>query len=146
MKIIVNRGIDKILTKIVVLKNAQEIVVCPIKQDYCVLEVNEGDQIVIKLRFLDNSTLTVASFAYQEGKDIFYISPTLISRRIELAIFKILPCFCALFYVAKTALKSNTVEWIFTGSIVLTVFALLLHQICMLIPFIRKKLFTLEKI
>lgn len=75
MKIIVNRGLDNIFTRIRVFKNGHLMVVCPKERDYCELDAMDGDRIVVKLKYV-----TVASFVYREGQDVFYISPTRMSK------------------------------------------------------------------
>ena len=91
MKIIVNRGFENMLARVVVFKNARPIIVCPIQKDFCEMDAKEGDRIEIKLKALGMQTL--ASFTYQEGKDTVYIWPTLLCKRWEVASYRVLPYF-----------------------------------------------------
>ena len=75
MRIIVNRGIDNIFTRIRVFKNGQLMAACPKERDYFELDAMDGDRMVVKLKYV-----TVASFVYREGQDVFYISPTRMSK------------------------------------------------------------------
>ena len=144
MKIIVNRGIGKTLTRILVFKNSESIMDCPIKKDYCEFDAKEGDQIVIKLKSLDTFTLTIASFVYHEGKDTFYVGPTMVCKSWELANYRIFPYFCLLFLTFRVAIESDTYERFCASMIVLTALSLMCLQFCILIPFMQKRLFKLE--
>lgn len=141
MKIIVNRGFERFLTRVVVFKNAQEIVACPIKKDYCEFSAKEGDQIVIKLKSLGASALTVACFDYHEWKDTFYVGPTMLCKIWELFNFKILPYICLLLLAIGAAIESDTYSWFCAGMIVLTALSLIIFLACMLIHPMRKRLF-----
>lgn len=144
MKIIINRGFEKILTKIVVFKNGQEIIVCPAKKDYCELDAKEGDQIVIKLNSINTFVLTVASFTYHEGNDVFYISPTKAYKIWELLNFKIFPYLSLLFLAFTVVIESDMYKWFCIGMIVLTALSFICLQTCMMTSFMEKKWFKLN--
>ena len=144
MKIIVNRGFDKALTRIVVYKNGQKAAVSTMEGDCCEVSAKEGDKILVKLGFLDTSMLTIASFACHGEHEIYYVSPTAMYRRWEVANYKLLPSFCALFFLLKIGLRSDTLEWLFVGMIFLTVLSLISLQLCSLIPVVRKRMFQIE--
>lgn len=144
MKFIVNRGFNNTFSRIVVFKNAQRIMVCPMRKDYCEFDAKEGDNIVIKLKYLDTYTMTIASFAYHEGKEIFYAHPTKMCKLWELANFKILPYLSLLFLVLQTTIKSDAYDWFCAGIIVLTALSLLCFQYSMLISYMRKRLFKVD--
>ena len=93
MKIIVNRGFENMLARVVVFKNARPIIVCPIQKDFCEMDAKEGDRIEIKLNALGMISQTLASFTYQEDKDTIYIQPTLLCKRWEVASYRVLPYF-----------------------------------------------------
>ena len=61
MKIIVNRGFDKLFARIVIGKDAQKTISCPTQQDYYDLDTKKGEQIVVKLRYPSTFTYTIAS-------------------------------------------------------------------------------------
>lgn len=101
MKIIVNRGFENMLARVVVFKNARPIIVCPIQKDFCEMDAKEGDRIEIKLKALGMISQTLASFTYQEGKDTIYIySPRYCvngGRWQAIAYYLILVCFLLFF-------------------------------------------------
>ena len=132
------------LARLVVFKNGQKTIGCSINEDYCEFDAKENDHIDIKLKFLDTTTLTVASFVCQGESETVYISPTNICRNWELAIFRILPGLCCLALLLKIVTRADTYEWLFTGIIVLNVLALICFQFFAFIPFMRKRLFKFD--
>lgn len=146
MKTIINRGFDKTFTEITMFRNGQHVIDCPLNGDCCECDAEEGDQITIKFRFLDTSTLTIASFSYHNDNDIIYVSPTMMYRRWELVCFKILPYFSILFLVLKPAIKSDKYEWFCTSMIILTALLLICFQLSTFVPSIRNKFFKLESL
>jgi hypothetical protein len=141
MKIIVNRGFENMLARVVVFKNARPIIVCPIQKDFCEMDAKEGDRIEIKLKALGMQTL--ASFTYQEGKDTVYIWPTLLCKRWEVASYRVLPYFSLLFVVLQAVIKSVAYGWFCAGILVLTALSLMCLEVCKSIPSMRSRLFTL---
>ena len=141
MKIIVNRGFENMLARVVVFKNARPIIVCPIQKDFCEMDAKEGDRIEIKLKALGMQTL--ASFTYQEGKDTVYIWPTLLCKRWEVASYRVLPYFSLLFVVLQAVIKSVAYGWFCAGLLVLTALSLMCLEVCKSIPSMRSRLFTL---
>ena len=99
MKIIVNRGFDNMLTSIVVFKNGQPAIACPIQKDFCEMDAKEGDRIEIKLIAHGMISQRLAAFTYQEDKDTIYIQPTLLCKRWEVASYRVLPYFSLFFVV-----------------------------------------------
>ena len=144
MKIIVNRGIDKLYTKIVILKNSKKIAVCPFIVDHCIFDTKEGDKIEVKLKLLDTSTITIASFVCNVVGETCYVSPSMMYKRWELVNFKVLPFFCTLFFLIQLISKSNVYEWCFTIMLVITVLSLICSQLCSIIPSTRNKIYKLE--
>lgn len=142
MKIIVNRGFSNILTRIIVFKNSQIVMVCPHKKDYCEFDAKEGDEIVVKLKSHD----TIASFVYHEGNDTFYIGPTTMCRRWELANFKIFPFLSLFFIILSASIKSDAYEWFCVGTIVLLALSLLTFYSCMRNLSMQKRLFKVDNL
>ena len=143
MKIIVNRGFDNMLTSIVVFKNGQPAIACPIQKDFCEIDAKEGDRIEIKLKALGMISQRLAAFTYQEGKDTVYIRPTMLCRRWEIANYRVLPYFSLLFVVLQAVIKSVAYGWFCAGILVLTALSLMGLEVCKSIPSMRSRLFTL---
>lgn len=141
MKIIVNRGFENMLARVVVFKNARPIIVCPIQKDFCEMDAKEGDHIEIKLKAL--GMISLASFTYQEDKDTIYIQPTLLCKRWEVASYRVLPYFSLFFVVLQAVIKSVAYGWFCAGILVLTALSLMGLEVCKSIPSMRSRLFTL---
>lgn len=112
--------------------------------DCCEVSAKEGDLIIVRLGFFDTSMLTIASFVCHGEREIYYVSPTTKYRRWEVAIYKLLPSICALFFLFKVAFRSDIFEWLFVGMILLTVLSLICLKSCSMNPSVRKKLFQIE--
>lgn len=143
MKIIVNRGFDNMLTSIVVFKNGQPAIACPIQKDFCEMDAKEGDRIEIKLIAHGMISQRLAAFTYQEGKDTIYIQPTLLCKRWEVASYRVLPYFSLFFVVLQAVIKSVAYGWFCAGILVLTALSLMGLEVCKSIPSMRSRLFTL---
>ena len=139
MKIIVNRGLDNIFTRIRVFKNGHLMVVCPKERDYCELDAMDGDRIVVKLKYV-----TVASFVYREGQDVFYISPTRMSKIWSWLNFFIFPYLTLVLFVFKAMIVSDAYGLLCTGMLVLTVLSLMLFLSCAINPRQRDMMFRLD--
>lgn len=143
MKIIVNRGFENMLARVVVFKNARPIIICPIQKDFCEMDAKEGDRIEIKLKALGMISQTLASFTYQEDKDTIYIQPTLLCKRWEVASYRVLPYFSLLLLVLQSVTTSAACKWLCAGFLVLTALSWLSFQGCKSNPSMRSRLFTL---
>lgn len=139
MKIIVNRGLDNIFTRIRVFKNGHLMVVCPKERDYCELDAMDGDRIEVKLKYV-----TVASFVYREGQDVFYISPTRMSKIWSWLNFFIFPYLTLVLFVFKAMIVSDAYGLLCTGMLVLTVLSLMLFLSCAINPRRRDMMFRLD--
>jgi len=139
MRIIVNRGLDNIFTRIRVFKNGHLMVVCPKERDYCELDAMDGDRIVVKLKYV-----TVASFVYREGQDVFYISPTRMSKIWSWLNFFIFPYLTLVLFVFKAMIVSDAYGLLCTGMLVLTVLSLMLFLSCAINPRRRDMMFRLD--
>lgn len=139
MRIIVNRGIDNIFTRIRVFKNGQLMAACPKERDYFELDAMDGDRIVVKLKYV-----TVASFVYREGQDVFYISPTRMSKIWSWLNFFIFPYLTLVFFVFKAMIVSDAYGLLCTGMLVLTVLSLMLFLSCAINPRQRDMMFRLD--
>ena len=143
MKIIVNRGFNKIFSRIIILKNSQEIIVCSSIKDYYEIDAKKGDRIVVKLKAFSTFTSQIANFVCNDEYDTYYICPTIVLRGWELLNFKVLPYFSLLFLVLKISIMSELYIFFCTGMILLTALSLMSLQFCMLIPALQVKLFKL---
>lgn len=143
MKIIVNRGFDNMLTSIVVFKNGQPAIACPIQKDFCEMDAKEGDRIEIKLIAHGMISQRLAAFTYQEDKDTIYIQPTLLCKRWEVASYRVLPYLSLFFVVLQAVIKSVAYGWFCAGILVLTALSLMGLEVCKSIPSMRSRLFTL---
>lgn len=139
MRIIVNRGIDNIFTRIRVFKNGQLMAACPKERDYFELDAMDGDRIVVKLKYV-----TVASFVYREGQDVFYISPTRMSKIWSWLNFFIFPYLTLVLFVFKAMIVSDAYGLLCTGMLVLTVLSLMLFLSCAINPRRRDMMFRLD--
>lgn len=144
MRIIINRGLSNIFTKIVVFKNGQEMVDCPIKKDCCELDAKIGDQIVINLRSL--GYVPIASFVCNSESETYYISPTMFCRRWEFLSFKIFPYLTLILFGGKMFIESDMYDWLCAAMILLTVLSFIFIQACPFQPFMWKKLFKVDKL
>ncbi|WP_315570968.1 hypothetical protein [Alloprevotella tannerae] len=143
MKIIVNRGFDNMLTSIVVFKNGQPAIACPIQKDFCEMDAKEGDRIEVKLIALGMIAQRLAAFTYQEGKDTVYIRPTILCKRWEMANYRVLPYLSLLLLVLQSVTTSAACKWLCAGFLVLTALSWLSFQGCKSNPSMRSRLFTL---
>lgn len=143
MKIIVNRGFENMLTRVVVFKNARPIIVCPIQKDFCEIDAKEGDRIEVKLIALGMISQRLVSFNFQEGKDTVYIRPTMLCKRWEMANYRVLPYLSLLLLVLQSVTTSAACKWLCAGVLVLTALSLLSFQGCKSNPSMRSSMFTL---
>ncbi|CCX67061.1 putative uncharacterized protein [Prevotella sp. CAG:1058] len=139
MKIIVNRGIDNIFTRIRVFKNGQLMAACPKERDYFELDAMDGDRIVVKLKYV-----TVASFVYREGQDVFYISPTRMSKIWSWLNFFIFPYLTLVLFVINAMIVSDAYDFLCIGMLVLTVLSLMFFMSCAINPRRRDMMFRLD--
>lgn len=139
MRIIVNRGIDNIFTRIRVFKNGQLMAACPKERDYFELDAMDGDRIVVKLNYV-----IIASFVYREGQDVFYISPTRMSKIWSWLNFFIFPYLTLVLFVFKAMIVSDAYGLLCTGMLVLTVLSLMLFLSCAINPRRRDMMFRLD--
>lgn len=146
MKIIVNRGFDKIFTRILVFKNTQEIISYPSKRDHCEFETKEGDRIFVKLKYPSTFTFTIASIDCNGYNDTFYICPTRLFKKWALMNYMLLPGVCLLFYVLQKTNLSDLYNCFFAGLMVLWALSLVCMGFCKYIPFMRKKMFNSIKL
>ncbi len=115
MKIIFSRGLGYSPARLVVFKNGQRIRICSVKKDYCVFDAQEGDQIIVELKYLGIPTLPIASFVCRGENDTFSVGPTAMCKRWEMANLRIFPWFCTLFLLLKILVRSDTHEWLFAA-------------------------------
>ncbi len=139
MKIIVNRGVYNVFTRVRVLKNGQLIAVCPIGKDYCVLDAKGGDRIEIKLKYI-----TVASVVYHDGQDTLCVGHTKLHKIWEWLDFFVFPYSTLALFVFKDRAGSDAYDWLCTGMLVLTVLSLLVHQSCVLNPRLKDRMFKTD--
>ena len=139
MKIIVNRGLDNIFTRIRVFKNGHLMVVCPKERDYCELDAMDGDRIVVKLNYV-----IIASFVYRDGQDIFYISPTRMSKLWSWLNFSVLPYLTLVLFVINAMIVSDAYDFLCIGMLVLTVLSLMFFMSCAINPRRRDMMFRLD--
>lgn len=145
MKIIVNRGFDKVTTSIIIFKNSQKIVTCLMEQDFCEFDAKEGDQIVIKLGFSNFYKLTIATFTYSEVNNIFYIHPMTFFKRWILANYMMFPGLFLLFYVIQKMIESDLYNYAYAGFTVLWAFSIMSMGFFQYYPCTRKRIFKVEK-
>ena len=77
MKLIVNKGLNNALSKISIIKNSKEEIVYPPGKDYCELNLEDHDKIVVSLKLMDSFKIKLISFSYPQEKNILYIEPTI---------------------------------------------------------------------
>lgn len=146
MKIIVNRGFDKVTTSIIVFKNSQKIVTCPMEQDSCEFDTKEGDQIVIKLGFSIFYKLTIAAFTCSDVDNMFYIHPTAFFNKWILANYMMFPGLFLLFYVIQKMTESDLLyNYAYAGFTVLWAFSIMSMGFFQYYPCFHKRVFKIEK-
>lgn len=146
MKIIVNRGFDKVMTSIIVFKNSQKIATCPMGQDSCDVDAKERDQIIIKLGFSIFYKLTIANFTCSDVDNIFYIHPTAFFNRWILTNYMLFPGLFLLFFVTQKMIESALFNYTYTGFTVLWAFSTMSMAFLQYYPYMRKKIFKVEKL
>lgn len=146
MKIIVNRGFDKTFTRIVVVRDKQTILDCPIERDCCEFEAKEGECFLVKLLSFCTFMLPIATIDCNGVDDIFYISPTRLFQKWTILNYMILPGLLLLFFVLQKTRQTNLYNWECTGIIVFWALSLICMGCCQYIPFFRKRMFKINKI
>ena len=141
MKLIINKGLDNALSKISIIKNNKEEIVYPQGQDYCELNLENDDKIVVSLRMMDSFKIKLISFSYPQEKNVLYIEPTNLCKVWELMNFKLLPYLCIMLLALKAAITSPSFGWLCAGMISLTALSLMTLQISKYLPSFRKNLF-----
>lgn len=145
MKVIVNRGFDKTFTRIVVLKNGQEVKTCAIDRDYCTFDVAPTDRIEIKLKYLGDRSFAIAAADCSRGEtDTVYVSPSRQFRRWTAANYKMFPCLFLLFFVLQKAVASDAFGWTFAGVVFLWALSLVGMSSSVYFPLIRRRMFKAE--
>ncbi|MDD7461907.1 MAG: hypothetical protein PUK67_05475 [Prevotellaceae bacterium] len=146
MKIIVNRGFDKIFTRMIISKSNKETICCPAKQDYCDFDTKTGERIVVKLGYPGTSTFPIASIVCEGYDDSFYICPTKLFKNWAIANYMMLPGLCLLFYILEKATTTDLYDYIFAGCMALWALSLICMGFCQYFPFIQKKMFKTIKL
>lgn len=103
MKIIVNRGFDKLFARIVIGKDAQKTISCPTQQDYYDLDTKKGEQIVVKLRYPSTFTYTIASIDADDDNQVYYICPTGLFKKWTALNYMLLPGICLLLFILENS-------------------------------------------
>lgn len=143
MKIIVNRGFDKIFARIIISNDKQEIISLAAKQDYCDLYTTKEERIFVKLRFLSTFTYTIALINSDGQDNVFYICPTNLFRIWIILNYMSLPGICLLFYVLKITTAADLYDIFFAGLMALWAVSLVCMGFCQYFALIRKKMFQL---
>lgn len=146
MKILINNGFNKNFSKVILYKNSQEILLCPIKEGLYEIEAKKSDLIVVKLKSFGNISSKIADFVCDNENDTIYVNPTKRCKEWEFLNFKIFPYFSLLFLVLKPTVMSEVYEWFCTSIIVLTALSLICFQFYTLIPAMSVKLFKIDKL
>lgn len=145
MKIIINRGFNNILSRVLVFRNGQKINGWTRKDCFCEFDAKEEDQILVKIKNLDTTTATVASFIFHEGKDTFYISPNKMLNVWEFVSYKVFLCVCLIYIIYKVAMiESNVFDWVFAAMIFIMALSLVCLQLCMLSSKMLGRFYKLE--
>lgn len=144
MHIIINRGFENQLTRIIVFKNQEIATSLSFKKDHYNIDANEGDQFSIQLRVLGLHDISIADFSYQPGLDIHYITESWRYKVWEFANYKMLPYLCLLLLGFRSVVESEQYDWICACAIVLTTLSLISFQLCLRCPITRKGFFSLK--
>lgn len=145
MKIIVNRGFDKLFARIVIGKDAQKTISCPTQQDYYDLDTKKGEQIVVKLRYPSTFTYTIASIDTDDDNQVYYICPTGLFKKWTALNYMLLPGICLLLFILKIAVP-GLCDHIFAGSMALWALSLICMGFCQHFPLTRKNIFKTIRI
>lgn len=145
MKLIVNRGFENLLTRVVVYKNGQAISGTPFESDCCTFNAQEGDTVVVRLRALSRlGVWTVASFVCQQGTDTYLLSPTRLCRVWELVNYRVLPWLFIILLIPNIVVPGSELYNTFAiGVLVLLVLSLLAFYACATMPSMRQRFYKL---
>lgn len=148
MKIIINKTINKLASKLVVIKNDRQVENFRKDKDddFCELKCNEGDSIVIRLKSFCSLSAPVAKYICHDDNDIVYVGPTHICKIWEMVNFKILPYFTLFFVVLEFSFKSISYSWFCAVMVVLTALSLIVMQLGMHFPFMTNRLYRSYKL
>lgn len=144
IKIFINKGLNNALSKISIIKNYKEEVVYSLGKDYCELNIEDFDNIVVSLKLMDSFKIQLVSFSYPQEKNILFIEPTTLCKIWELINFQFLPYLCILLFALKAAITSSSFGWLCAGMVVLTALSLVTMQVSKYIPSIRKRLIRVK--
>lgn len=140
MKIIVNRGFDKIFARIIICKDKQETISCPTQQDYCDLETKKGERVLVKLKYPGTFTYTIASIDADGDNHAYYVCPTALFKNWTVLNYMILPGICLLLFILKMTV-SGSCDNFFAVSMAVWALSLICMGFCQHFPFMRKKIF-----
>lgn len=144
MIIIVNRGFDKFLSKIVISKNSRETTTCPVTQDCCKIDTREGDQIAVKLKFYGCLALTIASAVCHDRNKTLYICPTTLFKAWTFVNYNVFMCLFLLFFILEKAISTNEFLVVQTALVVAWALSLMSMGFCHNCKTVRKKMFSLQ--
>lgn len=144
MKIIINRGIEKLLTRILIYKNGNRYGVSV--TDSITIDSNEGDTIVIKLKSLDITTVTIASFVCVSKNDIIFIYPSIPYKIWDAMNFIILPYSCMLLASLRLCVQSEIFGWGCTSLFGLTAISLICQKLSVYVPVIKKRMYIMNRL
>lgn len=144
MKVIINRGTDKLLSRILVYKNDNKYETHT--TDILTLDAKEGDNILIKSKSLDFLSATIATFVCESKDDILYIYPTILSKIWNAVNYIILPYSCLFLESLRLVITSETFKWFCVFMIALTALSVVCQKLSMHILFLRKRMYVLSRI
>lgn len=146
MRIFINRDFNSSQAKILIFRNGQEIAVCKRNDLFCIFPANGQDELTIKYKFPDHSSITIASYVCREGQETILIKPSLLARRWDAISFRYLPYICIFALALNPAFESEWYEWASCGFVVVTALSLILRWFYTMIPALRQGLFEVVEV
>lgn len=141
MKLIVNRGFENLLSKVIVYKNGIAVGAIPVKSDHITFNAQAGDTIVVRVRSAFFCSWNLTSFVCQPEKDTYLLSPSMLCKVWEAMNYWVLPY---LYLLLKILPLPGGYQWIATGVIVLLAVSLVSSQVYKAIPTTRQKSLKLD--
>lgn len=141
MKLIIDKGINNIFSRILIIRNGKEKTIFPTDCDYCEFPIEKNNILDISLKTRISGTIPLTSISYSQEKNIIYIRPSTLYKVWESVNFKWLPYLCIILLVLGISIDNSIYEWVCAVMIALTAISLMTMQFGQWIPSIRKKLF-----
>lgn len=141
MKIIITKGTNIAFSKIIIIKNGKEESRLPATKDFCNLDCDDQDEVVIKLKLWESlGSIEIFSFFGSGKSDVLYIAPTTLCKIWDFS-NNILPYLAVFLLAIKPAMASSWFDWVCAGIVCMLALSIMTMKTVIFIPSIRRKLF-----